>query len=139
MSDLGPISEACEASLAAAGLETRDNAAAALVRRYSALMDDAARLAAEADQLWAEIPPEDVTASRRLAKLEIQVQSQNVTSDLGPKLLAALTALGCTLAGRGAKGKDAPRAADPKRAAHDEIKARREARAHGTTALDATS
>lgn len=134
MSDMGPISEASEKSLAAASLETRDEAAAALVRRYSALIDDAQRLAGEVERAWDDLDPEDRNGRKRLADLEIQVSAQSVTSDLGPKLLAALTALGCTLAGRGAKGKETDRAADPRRAAHDELLERRKARKNNTTA-----
>lgn len=136
MSEMGTISEACEMALEAADLTVRDRAAAALVRHYAALIDDAARLAAEADRTWYDLDPDDIDGRRRLAKLEIMVSAQSVASDLGPKLLAGLTALGCTLAGRGVKGKEPSRAADPVRAAHDEIGARRAARKNGATALD---
>lgn len=141
MSDLTPglapagtISEACETSLASAKLDLRDQAAAALVRHYAALMDRAVSLAIEAELIFGDLDPDDVTARKQLAKLDIQVQAQSVASDLGPKLLAGLTALGCTLAGRGVKGKEQPSATDPKRAAHDEVAARRAQRQHNTTA-----
>lgn len=123
-----------EAALAAAALGPRDGAAAALCRRYAQLIDHAASLAAEAEVIWEGLDPDDITARKHLAKLELAVSSQNVASDLGPKLLAGLTALGCTLAGRGAQGKEAARATDPKRAAHDEVAARRAARKHNATA-----
>lgn len=133
----GPLSKACDASLAAADLTVRDRAAAVLLRHYAALMDHAVTLRDEVDQTWLSLSLDDIDGRRRLMKLEQAVSAQSVASDLGPKLLAALTALGCTLAGRGTKGKDAPRAADPKRAAHDEIAARRKARQHGPASLDA--
>lgn len=133
------ISEASETSLAAAPLTPRDQAAAALVRRYAQLIDYAESLADEADILWGELDPEDADGRRRLVKLEAAVAAHSVTSDLGPKLLAALTSLGCTLAGRNAKGGELNRATDPALAAHDELKAKRAARQHGPAAMDATS
>lgn len=134
MSDSTTISEACEASLLGAGLTVSDQAAAALIRHYAALMDRAERLVEEAEIIWGELALDDITGRKRLAHLETLVSAQSVASDLGPKLLAALTALGCTLAGRGAKGKETARAADPRRAAHDEVRARREARKNNTSA-----
>jgi len=134
-----PISEASETSLAAAPLTPRDQAAAALVRRYAELIDNAESLAAEANVLWGELDPEDADGRRRLAKLEAAVSAHGVTSDLGPKLLAALTALGCTLAGRAAKAGEPNRAADPALAAHDELKAKRAARLHVSPTLDPTA
>jgi hypothetical protein len=129
MSELGPISEACEKSLAAAKLTPRDGAAAALCRRYAALIDDAERLAVEAERAGEALSLDDIEGRRRLARLEIAVAAQSVASDLGPKLLAGLTALGCTLAGRGEKGTGANHAASPAAIAlagiKDEIGARR--------------
>lgn len=125
MSDLGPISEACETSLAAADLSERDGAAAALARRYSALMDRAEALSEMAIGELIDLDPDDTHSHKLLAKLEQAVSSQSVASDLGPKLLAVLTSLGCTLAGRGVKGKETTGAASPARQAHDELEARR--------------
>ena len=139
MSDMGTISEACETALAAADLTVRDGAAKALVIHYAALIDDAVRLAAEADRVWDELSFDDIDGRKRLIRVEAAVSAQSVASDLGPKLLAGLTALGCTLAGRGAKGREPERAADPQRTAHDELKAARDARKNGAKALDAAS
>jgi len=133
------ISEASETSLAAAPLTPRDQAAAALVRRYAQLIDHAQSLAEEAEIVWGELDPEDADGRRRLVKLEAAVAAQSVTGDLGPKLLAALTSLGCTLAGRAVKGGEPNRAADPALAAHDELKAKRAARLHVSPTVDATS
>lgn len=133
MSDLESISDASEISLAAAGLSERDGAAAALARRYSLLMDRAEEASRVAMLELIDLDPEDRDGYRRLALVEKAISSQSVASDLGPKLLAALTSLGCTPAGRGIKGKDNPGAISPARQAHDELKERREAaqRQHG--------
>jgi hypothetical protein len=138
MSDLGPISEASEISLAAATLDARDGSAAALVRRYSALIDEAA-IPAKYEKALSEFAALARMSGTKeaydaLRTVTAALSEQSVTSDLGPKLLAALTALGCTLAGRGAKGKETARAADPRRAAHDELRERRAARKNHTTA-----
>lgn len=130
------ISGACETALAAADLTLRDAAAAALVRHYAALMDRAANLATEAEILWGELDPEDIGGRKRLVKLETALSAQAVASDLGPKLLSGLTALGCTLAGRGVKGTETASAPDPKRAAHDQLAARRAGRKHNAAVGD---
>lgn len=132
----GVISDACESALGAADLTVRDKGAAALVRHYAALIDRAASLAEEADLLWGELDPEDEGGRKRLYKLEQALSAQSVASDLGPKLLAGLTVLGCTLAGRGVKGKEQPVAIDPQRAAHDEVGRRRAARKHHAAGAD---
>lgn len=132
----------CDAALLEAALTPRDEAAAALCRRYARLIDHAASLASEAEVVWELLDIEDMTGRRQLAKLVIAFEAQRVASDLGPKLLAGLTALGCTPAGRQGQGKEAPRAVDPAVAAADELLARRAsraARANGATALDATT
>jgi hypothetical protein len=114
-------------------LSKRDDAAAALVRRYAELMDHAELLAEEAEVIWRELSLDDIDARKRLAKLEIQISAQSVASDLGPKLLATLTSLGCTLAGRGVKGREGASAVSPARQAHDELAERRKTtqRQHG--------
>ena len=128
-----------EAALAAAALGPRDGAAAALCRRYAQLIDHAASLAAEAEVLWENADPDDTDTRRALAKIRLAVSSQNVASDLGPKLLAGLTALGCTLAGRGDKGKETQRDVDPARLALDELRSRRAQRADRAAAVDASA
>lgn len=131
----GTISEACEMALAGADLTVRDRAAAALVRHYAALIDEPSvpskyekALAEFASLAKADGSREALDALRVVAAA---LSEQSAASDLGPKLLAGLTALGCTLAGRGEKGKETPRVTDPRRAAHDELKAKRAARANG--------
>ncbi len=128
------LSESVEKSLKAARLGAKDQGAAQLCRHYAALMDDAERLAEEAERAWEELSLDDIDGRRRLARLEAMLAPRVVANDLGPKLLAGLTALGLTLAGRGEKGKADEHVADPVRAAHDEIGARRAARKHNPTA-----
>lgn len=132
------LSESVEKAIHSGRIGVKDVAAAELCRHYAALIDDAERLAMEAELVWAELDLEDIDGRRRLAKLETIVSARTTASDLGPKLLAGLTALGLTLAGRGAKG-DASNVPDPKRASHDEIAARRAQRKHDAPAPDATA
>jgi hypothetical protein len=75
---------------------TRDLGAVALARRYAALIEDAERIALE----LAAIRPEDEAQADQLARLTARVDAQVVAADLGPKLLAALAALGMTPAAR---------------------------------------
>ena len=121
MSTEGPIAQAVTAALEDACVLDRDAAAVALAKRYAALLDDAERLA----EMAALVEPETDTQARKLASLEIAVDAQSVTSDLGPKLLAVLTALGMTPAGRGVKG-GAQGAGTPGSSKFDELRARRE-------------
>lgn len=75
MASPGPISRALAAALKDAKIPDRDAAAVALIRRYAYLLDEARGTEGES----------------------------RVFSELGPKLLAALTSVGLTLAGRGAQ------------------------------------
>ncbi len=100
MAKSGPMALAVARALRDAPLLPRDAGGVALVKRYAALIDQA-ELLAEAAEL---IEPADEDQARRLAALARAVDAQQVASDLGPKLLAALTALGMTQAGRSVKG-----------------------------------
>lgn len=97
----GPIGRALADSLKNADIPARDAAGVALARRYAQLLD-AAR--------GRDDEPE-------------------VFDRLGPKFLAALTALGLTLAGRGAKGGVTAGGGTPGADVLDELRARRERRA----------
>jgi len=79
----------------------RDTGASALARRYAALIDRAERVAEE----LAALRPEDESQAAAIARLRSLVEAQQVASDLGPKLLAALAALAMTPASRAAGGK----------------------------------
>lgn len=103
-----------ERSLAALTDVPTDGAARSLALRYALLMDDAQaadkytkalRLCGEAIASRADDMP--ITAGEQLMsawdKLSSALAEHSVASDLGPKLLAALTALGMTPAGRAQK------------------------------------
>jgi hypothetical protein len=95
------IGRALSAALKAAPPEPRDNATVALAKRYAALMDDVERTAAE----LAELRADDESTAAALARLRARVDGYAVAAELGPKLLAALAALGLTPAARAvAKG-----------------------------------
>lgn len=99
MRSLSPsIVRALTASLRDVKILTRDGAAVALARRYAALIEDAAKTAAELDALRAD---DEMTAAA-IARLRARVDAQQVISDLGPKLLSALAALGMSPAARAA-------------------------------------
>lgn len=92
------ITRALTAALKAAQGGPADAAAVALARRYAALIDRAEHLAEELAGLRAE----DDDQAKQLAALKARVDAQTVASDLGPKLLAALTALKLTPSARAA-------------------------------------
>lgn len=92
------MTRAVAEALKAAQIPDGDKAAVALVRRYAFLLD--------------EVRGEDAELERY--------------NDLGPKLLAALTALGMTAAGRGTKGGGS--SAAPVASKLDELRQRREQR-----------
>jgi hypothetical protein len=110
----GPMTRAVGASLAAVELGKADEGAAALCRRYAALIDDAAPAAKFRESIEAVTraletlavldPVMGVDYVKHWGKITDALSAHSVASDLGPKLLAALTSLGLTLAGRGAKG-----------------------------------
>lgn len=89
---------ALQAALRAARPAPGDAAAVALAKRYAALIDRAEELAEELSGLHAE----DDDQAKVLAALKAKVDAQAVASDLGPKLLGALTALKLTPAARAA-------------------------------------
>lgn len=92
------ITRALTAALKAAGQDPTDGAAVALARRYAAHLDRAEQLAEELAGLRAE----DDDQAKVLAALRARVDALTVAGDLGPKLLAALTALKLTPAARSA-------------------------------------
>ena len=63
---------------------------------YGRLLDQAAAISAEVEHLDGDLFGRDVDARRRLERVEKLVAGHAAFSDLGPKLLAALTALGAT-------------------------------------------
>lgn len=104
----GPMAEAVAAALREAELRPEDGGAQALACRYAALIDEAVPLAKYDKPLRALRQAvrecSDPGAEDHLAKIEAALSAHSVASDLGPKLLAVLTALSMTAAGRSTKG-----------------------------------
>jgi hypothetical protein len=113
--------------------DPRDKAAERLALHYAGLIDQAAPAARYRKWLatlsQAAAHTDDPDAEEAFEQIATALAEHSVASDLGPKLLAVLTSLGLTTAGRGAAkdagGKSA--AASPL----DEIRARRAARGAG--------
>ncbi|MEO3930760.1 hypothetical protein ABGB07_43990 [Micromonosporaceae bacterium B7E4] len=133
MTTQGPMARAVAAALREAQPQKQDAGAVALVKRYAALIDDAVPLAKYDVPLralrMAVTECSDPKAGEHLAKVEQALAAHSVASDLGPKLLAALTALGMTAAGRTVKG-GAP-SGNPVAAQLDEFTRRRNRRKQG--------
>lgn len=129
----GRITRALAVALKDATLHPRDGGAVALLKRYAQLMDEAQALADEAEL----IEPETDDQVRRLNALRLRVEAQTVVSDLGPKFLAALTALGMTVAGRATNKttKGGGSESGNGRDAFDELRARRNTRADRAKAV----
>lgn len=99
---------AVETALQDADLKPEDGGAKALTLQYAALIDEAVPAAKYDKPLRvlrrAVDECSDPNAGEHLAKIEAALAAHSVVSDLGPKLLAALTALGMTASGRTTKG-----------------------------------
>lgn len=126
----GPMTRAVGSALRAANVDRQDAATEALARRYAALIDDAQPAAKYVKHLDAlrralvVLELEDRTeVLDHFDKIAEALSAHSVASDLGPKLLAALTALGMTPASRRAVmgGQNAA----PTRTGVDELRARR--------------
>ena len=126
----GPVALAVAEALTAAEVPDMDAGAVELARRYAELIDEAAVAATYVEPLAAMRHLVDEFGSavtdRHLRKIEAALSAHTVASDLGPKLLAALTALGMTAAGRGVKGGTPD--ASPVASKLDELGARRAGR-----------
>jgi hypothetical protein len=103
------------------------SAAVSLAIEYGKLLDSAAGVAAEVAEV--DLSPRDTDGRRRLERVEKLVAAHAAYSDLGPKLLAALTALGATPASVKDAGGGGPVAGlpSPLQAARDAARARRAA------------
>jgi hypothetical protein len=111
------MARAVAAALATRGraaVRKEDRGAEQLARRYAQLLDAAAMPARHRKHVeglalalgeLAEVSPLAAEAAREhLERVAEALSEHTVASDLGPKLLATLTALGLTPAGRGVKG-----------------------------------
>jgi hypothetical protein len=129
----------CE-SLKAAKVEDRDAATVELARNYARLIDAAAPAAKYAKPLAAVQQvvngSEDPFLAEHWDKIVTALAEHTVASDLGPKYLAALAALGLTPASRAVKG-GASNDSEP--SPLDELRERRRTRAQRAAAVDATA
>lgn len=113
----GPMSRSVAEALKTAPTLPRDDGAVALAERYAALIDAAEPSAVYARHLRVlrgALTGVDDTVMEVFIKVAEALSAHSVASDLGPKLLATLTALGMTAAGRSAKGgaPDGPKVPD---------------------------
>jgi hypothetical protein len=99
----GPMLAGVRETLDRLDLKPEDAALKVLAAEYAATMDRAAAIAAR----LAKLPP-DPDFAEELQRLRQRVSAQVTVSDLGPKLLAALDALGATPKARSTAGKPAP-------------------------------
>ena len=100
MPELAPL---VTTALKAAQLRPEDVAAAGLAQRYAELLDEAAvsQQYAEALRLVGEaLDTRNPLVLKAWDRVQTALSEHTTASDLGPKLLATLTALGCSLAGR---------------------------------------
>lgn len=93
-------------------LRSEDAAVAALAVEYAETIDRAAELARAAEAL-----PYDPDTAVMVARLKTRVEAHTVMAEVGPKLLAALDALGATPKARAVVGKPASGGAKSKLAA----------------------
>jgi hypothetical protein len=101
----GRMVRALGSALTAAGAEKMDAGTVALARQYAELIDNAQPLAKYTKHLdglraavaeLEQLDPLAVDAREHLDKIADAISAHSVASDLGPKLLAALIALGMT-------------------------------------------
>jgi len=137
----GPLARAVATAIAAGADDKRDVGAVALARRYAELIDAASPASkyreplAQLGRAVALLDVDDATPyERALTKITDALAAHSVASDLGPKLLAALSALGLTPAARG-DGKGGT-AGEPAANPLDELRARRAARTDRTATVD---
>lgn len=101
-----------EETLGKLPLQPEDAALAELARQYARTVDRAAAIAADAARI-----PFDPDSAEAVEQLRKRVAAHTTMSDLGPKLLAALDALGATPKARAVVGKPAPAGSASKLAA----------------------
>ena len=113
-------------------VDSRDSGAVALARRYAVLIDAAAPTAAYGRHLRAlraGVALLDAATREQvephLQRIEAALAAHSVASDLGPKLLAALSALRLTPAARIAAAQTRQGAASDGPAPLDQLRARR--------------
>lgn len=127
-------------ALTSTEVEDRDLATVELARSYAALLDEAAPKATYDDALRMLRPvvasAENPEIARAFRKIETALSAHSVASDLGPKYLAALLALGMAPSARGVKGGTTN---DEQPSPLDELDERRRTREHRAANLDAAT
>jgi hypothetical protein len=105
----GPVArEVDEALREARHITVRDAGVVALAKRYAHLIDEAAPAANYGEPLRVlGLVVHTRDERQALQRITDALSAHSVASDLGPKLLATLTALGLTPAARQAKGGEA--------------------------------
>jgi hydrogenase maturation factor HypE len=116
------VVRALSAALKQCDHASMDGAAVALARNYAEAIQAAAVAADELNGLIAE----DEAAASAIARLRAVFDAQQVLSDLGPKFLAALTALNMTPVARSSRG-GVPVVVSPAATALAELRAKRAA------------
>lgn len=143
------IAPKLEEALILAEIGSQGAAAIALARRYARLLDEAAPAAKYRDALgimgralehyresepWAAAEARRIDAAR--ATIDTALAEHSVASDLGPKLLATLTALGLVLAAAATPGKAKPNDQPTGTTPEDELASLRAARIGRAQAVD---
>lgn len=132
---MGRIRDEIDQALADAGPGKRDAGAVALLRAYADLIDDAGVPGKYAEALeWLVAVSElssDRMADKHVRAITLALSQQTATSDLGPKMLAAMEALQLTPRARAAKapGTDRNGAKSPVASLKDEVADKRRRRA----------
>src|SRR5688572_25060855 len=93
VTDRESLESAVRAAIEAAPVRPEDAGAVALVCRYAGLIDEATPTSAYARHLRAvarALDRDDEDAAESMRRIEDALGAHSVTSDLGPKLLAAL-------------------------------------------------
>lgn len=120
-----------EKALRAVRIDPKDAGTAEIARHYARLIDDAAPAAKYGEALsWLDSVETNQRTEKHVLLIRSALSEHSVASDLGPKLLAALTALGATPAARkdtGGGGGDVIGLPNPLQAARDAARERRAA------------
>ena len=129
----GEQGSALDQALTGAKMQSEDASAVRLARHYAYLLDRAAPASKYAKALeWLADVADGDEGAKHAETIRTALSEHSVASDLGPKLLAALTALGMTPAARGAlAGKVNPAPDGAVRSPLDELRAKRAAKASG--------
>lgn len=102
----GKMAEKVRETVDKLDLQPEDVGIVAVAMEYAAAIDRAAAIAAAAAKI-----PFDPDTAEEVKKLRARVSQQVTVGDLGPKLLAALDALGATPKARASVGKPRPSSA----------------------------